>query len=146
MSTQKSMYIIAIVLLAVVSSVRVNAESLVDTSVSIVTETEGVVRNDTLEVEAAGPAQQNTETELETSEKISQGLGTGSALTQVVNALIAGSKNEGEDFCKALDASLMKQSDNNRASLAWNASSYEKNINLKFQRCQRKVRRKNGTK
>ena len=133
MSTQKSMYIIAIVLLAVVSSVRVNAESLVDTSVSIVTETEGVVRNDTLEVEAAGPAQQNTETELETSEKISQGFGTGSALTQVVNALIAGSKNEGEDFCKALDASLMKQSDNNRASLAWNASSYEKNINLKFQ-------------
>lgn len=136
MSTQKSMYIIAIVLLIVVSSSRVSAESLVDTSVSIVTETEGMIRNDTQEVEASNSAQQNTEVKKSVTGNISQGLGTGSVLTQVVNALISGTAgvgNEGEDFCKALDATLMKQSDDHRASLAWNASSYEKNINLKYQ-------------
>ena len=147
MSKQKIMYIIAIVLLAGVSSHSVFAEPLLDTSTVLSTEVEGAVRNDTL-VDTSVSAQQNTEIKNESvltqeglsqkDEKISPVSKTGNSLTNSVNALISGTigagvYSESEDFCKALDSTLMKQSDSMRASLAWNASSYEKNINLKYQ-------------
>lgn len=127
------MYIIAIVLLTGVSFESVSAESLVDLPSSVSVEVENVVRNDTLDVDSA--IQQNTE---KNEEKISQSAKTGDALSFAVDALLLGTIGAGvdvsnENFCSALDSTLMKQADSVRASLAWNPTSYQKNINLKYQ-------------
>lgn len=141
MSKQKIMYIIAIVLLVGGSINGASAESLVvDTSIPEVVE--GAVRNDTLDVDVEADSetevtttQQNTVNE---QEKIAQAFGTGSTLSLTVDQLIAGTIRSGitvdsDTFCTTLDSTLMKQSDTARASLAWNATSYQKNINLKYQ-------------
>lgn len=65
-------------------------------------------------------------------------VGTSAALSGVINALVVGTidanLNPGsENFCNALNQTLMNQSDNARASLAWNADSYAKNIGLRLE-------------
>ncbi len=146
MSKQKIKYIIAIVLLTGVFSQNVFANSPLSTSVGLTTDVEGVIRNDTLGVDTSVSIQQNTEVNSENAtqgnssndEKISPISRTGNVLTDSVDTLVLGTIGAGvtadsEDFCKVLDATLMKQSDEARASLAWNSTSYQKNIDLKYQ-------------
>ena len=143
MKTQKYMYVIAIVLSMVFSAPVVSfAEDTaqqnsgtLNASVNI----NEVMRNDVLVSDEENQKNNSSDVESEHKEVITSApfeVGTGDSLSRAVDGLISGTLEAGittdsASFCDSLNQSLMKQSDELRASLAWNAESYKQNIDLR---------------